>query len=1394
MRRLTVVVALLLLMVGVKALQAGDAGARDPLTLAAIGFVLLAAFTIAELGALLGLPRVTGYIVGGAILGPSISNILSVRVVGEMRMFNTLALGLIATSAGLELDFRQIAKVGRTLATTVLLKGLALAALVGGGLIGLQALLGSLDLAAAEHVYPMALVFATLGIGTSPAITLALLNEAKARGRPADLFLGAAVVKDLVVVVALAVAVAVSRSLLGGEAHGPGHGQEHGVAEALLRELGGSVAAGALLGGLLVVYLRFIKAEMLLFVAGMILVVSELGRALHLELLLVFITAGAVVRNFSKHEHDLMTPVEFVALPVFVVFFTIAGAGIDLETTLSLLPMALGLCGLRAVAFFGAARLAGQVGGESPEITRYAWLGYIPQAGVTLGLVGLAASQLPAIAAAISGLGMAVVAINLLVGPLTLRVALTKMGASSGPAAAPLAPPEEAAESGQPEVELAERAEPPRKPLGVWVTAAREQSPQLEAAVERLYGSGFTTAARFQNDVLGDIERQVRPALSRVVSGDRSAAGLVRAEAQLEAIQWSSVEHVAAASRDAFRELRSVLRRLPSDVAIEFRKEQTRIARGDELRVVFAKRLRQVQALVSKRARRRHVSLRSAGRVALERRYAAWAQLQAEAYARLRMSLVDTLRAYLRHHLTHAEAREHLGRKLDLWRSRAEADLTRAVEGGLDELLGLLEHAGLPGVDRGLLRLSRYEGQIQRNLQALDDEAADWKRVVADFEHSLQTEFAIARARATFVDDLERTMAEPAKAVVAELDGWLAALAGDLRACESALEAGDLAALPSPQTWARPAFPQALQSFEERSVQLRSPATLQRLSLELRASIDRLPGHLEVALTADDGHLVQLEQVRFRSLEPRRLATSRLVERMLPELETSIIELTAEWAPHLASIRETEVVVQHGLEQKERAVLSRAREIVSRVRSELPPAEQVAKRLVEVASQGFEGTAKALTRSAVDGVAAAPRHVGLLLQALEGPVRSVRRRGRAGVELLWQGGEWLSRWAGKAALLDEAMPAAADAASLSVLTGAWFDKPELPPSYARLLSLEAVREPRLHTARKALLEQLIAAEKRWLAGGPSSALLVGAHGSGRTSLLNVCQLELSASRVLRPEGLERRRGGLLAALALELRCSADPARLRTALRQRKTTILIDDLEEWLSPTLVGLEQLERLLQLITETRSRVFWIAAVASEAHGLLSELEPLQHAFSTRLGLGPLTGSELRRAIEDRHRLSGLPLEYRSPLGIKWLRRLGPGSEASLYFNVLARAAAGNLARALRIFAGSVSVESARAVVLTERALALKVPSLQRLGALELAALSELLRFGPSDAPSLATRLNIGSGEAERLVAFLCAAGLVQTKASHSGGRLSVPPRLRPIVAHECERIGVLSARRVS
>src|SRR5262245_6839956 len=140
MKKVAVVGALLGVMLLVDWL--GPSHASAAASLAGMGFVMLAAYAVAEIGTALSLPQVTGYILAGLALGPSIGGIISGELIGEMRMFNTLALGLIATSAGLELDVRQIARLMRTLLWTTLIKVVLGVSLVTLALLATESLLG----------------------------------------------------------------------------------------------------------------------------------------------------------------------------------------------------------------------------------------------------------------------------------------------------------------------------------------------------------------------------------------------------------------------------------------------------------------------------------------------------------------------------------------------------------------------------------------------------------------------------------------------------------------------------------------------------------------------------------------------------------------------------------------------------------------------------------------------------------------------------------------------------------------------------------------------------------------------------------------------------------------------------------------------------------------------------------------------------------------------------------------------------------------------------------------------------------------------------------------------------------------------------------------------------
>ena len=914
MRRLVVLVVLLAVMFGLDALKVEVAG-KNPLTLAAIGFVLLAAHTVAELGSALSLPRVTGYILSGVVLGPFVSNILSREVVTEMRMFNTLALGLIAVGAGLELDVKQIIKIWRTLVSTIVVKMLLAAALVGATFYGLQTALGTLSLSGTGQVLALTLVFAALSIGTSPAIALAVMNETRAKGRLMDLVLGAAVLKDLVVVICLAIAIAVAKSFLGTT------GSEDSVLVLVAEELGYSILAGAILGVLLIGYIRFVHAEMLLFVAAMILVVSEIGTVLHLELLLVFITAGFVVRNFSKYEHELMDPVQLVALPVFVVFFTNAGAGIDLTATWQVLPLALALCAARVVGYVIAGRLGGRIGGEGEYVTKNAWLGYLPQAGVTLGLVGLAAQQLPSVGPQITALGMAVVGINLLIGPVTLRKALKGAGEipddaeAEGPESATLSPGESKAAVGSPTL-------PPLPDSEERVAAmlAAMGTPKLNSLVRDLY-------AELEGAVRSFAQEQLLPWTRSFGETVEPIGTAAEAERVKEIEGWAVESHTAdldervEACRDLYRSLRQALMRCPEETEVELEERNRKVLPSDGFAVRWRKRGRALKRVLSfgRRGTTRRIPVQILVRHELEPRIAALAVTALGLWCRAQAGVVQELRALAVEGGNAADTHHAVERRLELLLERFEADARITLLDGLDALADPLGLVDGPSLSRKKIRYSDVDAEVREQLRSLESGGAAWRDALDADQGSLRLSVKLAMIEAELSRSLEESVLSPAANAFEHIESVVDSVRGKLSAVRDGMPLDRALALEEREALTAQCTSACDQevntSLERGAARLRAAASAHLVALEARTVIEALPESILLART-DTPVLMAADprDVKTRQVALRQAANVLVMERLLPAIDEQIRDMTTTVAKTSGLIRESADIAAHALE------------------------------------------------------------------------------------------------------------------------------------------------------------------------------------------------------------------------------------------------------------------------------------------------------------------------------------------------------------------------------------------------------------------------------------------------------------------------------------------------
>lgn len=1359
MGRLLVLVALLGVMLLLRSLRVESMAAHDPLILAAIGFVVLASYTAAEVGSDFKLPRVSGYIAAGVLLGPSVFDVLSPRVVEEMTMFNTLALGLIATGAGLELELKSLGRLWRTLSVTVTAKIVLAGGLVFTTFYGVQTGFAPLDLPGQPHVITIGLLLGTVAVGTSPAIVLAVINEMGARGRVADLALGAAVIKDFVLVVLLAIAIAIGASLTG--ASGSTHGGDGSVAMKVGSELLGSILVGGLVGLIIILYVRFVASEMLLFVAATVLAVAEISRILHLDLLLVFIASGFVVRNFSRVWHAVHEALETVSLPVFVVFFTIAGARIDLAVTYRMLPIALLLAAVRGLGFYGASLLGGFVGGDSVATSRRAFLAYLPQAGVTLGLLGLAAEALPQLSEPLLSLGVAVVAINLLVGPVTLRRSLQPESEAEGGREPP------GGRDSVPEASMDPATEPEPEVSSAPITVAEldfgdpslaDVARGLERELRWLIESTLQTSAMQQvrhlelqlAEVLA--ERDEHVALSRLHSWAR--------EHNLDEL----VQMAAQTARTFYQSADKRVGRLSAELIVPCalqlslpRPSDSRWLRWRKLRVRLSARFR-------RRLRERHVPVRLAAHYALSPRLAMLGVQLLATTCRTHGRILTELRRRVVGQLTAEELPQEIQGHLQRMQEGFRSDALVALGRGLEELAEVVRDIDSASRRLGSLRYSTVEPEVRAQVQALTEDPDAWSRALSAVQDGLVLNTSIARVRRAVEASLEREVLMPLSEGADALGKTVLSMRSELTEVKAALSE------PEPgreQLSQRAATLAELRDVREREAvgtgaTFRAAAALHSANVELRQHVDSLPGQLRVPTQWEAiFHLAVPSTLATRTVQLRNEARRTLILEMMPTIDAEAtgaagavqdLDMRRSEALEMA-ISTLEAFLSGDLDQvSSQESIARALEYL--MQGEKETHEQLISAHHEIETQlheAIEQLSELNSRGVRDALPFVRRDIAPL-QRLREQLRLLRRRALQ----QWERVRRL-RSRVKGAVLTQRLQIELD--GLHALSELIQPRGEaLPPVYARLFRLEPLRDLRLSAAREAELESLLAAERVWLSGGPSSVLISGDPGSGCTTLLNLAQAEMVAPRLIRSEPVvDPRELGLIAGLAYDLRCKPTRKDVIAGLTGDKTVVVLDDLGHWLPAGAAAVSALREFVDLVLRTQRDVFWVVTVKEQWLSLISDAVSLSDVFSRHIELAPLDVSGIRRVIETRHALSGMPLIHNQGRLSRWLGRIREGSSADLEFRLLHSVCAGNLQAALSAWNRAVEVRGNAVHVLAHRFLMEQLPALSGVDVDVMALLMHLIRFGPLDIRRLSESLGLSRQEVQRQVHLLDNTGLL-------------------------------------
>ncbi len=399
-----------------------------------LGFLLIVGWCTGLLAERMGLPRLTGYIVAGLLVGPSVIGILESDIVENLGPLDDLASTFIALVAGGELRLALLRGHWRSIFAWIGGQSLAVPLVVIGGIFLAAPVVPGLP-AGGSRLLAAAVVIAAISLARSPAATVAVIDESNARGPFTETVLAVTIAMDTLVILLFGGAMSFAGMLVT-----PGAAFNGGIFLGLGAEIGLSIVMGVLVGFLVILAVRVMHLDLPVLLAALAFLITRLSREissvlehrwdvhLHLEPLLVALTAGIVVQNLSRRGEAFTEALERIAPPIYVIFFGLAGASLDLGALRSSWILVLLLIGLRAFGLYFGSWIGAAAARDEPAWRWLAGWTSMSQAGVSLGLAAEVARRYPEWGPSVSTPLVAVIAVNQLMGPALLDRALRKSG------------------------------------------------------------------------------------------------------------------------------------------------------------------------------------------------------------------------------------------------------------------------------------------------------------------------------------------------------------------------------------------------------------------------------------------------------------------------------------------------------------------------------------------------------------------------------------------------------------------------------------------------------------------------------------------------------------------------------------------------------------------------------------------------------------------------------------------------------------------------------------------------------------------------------------------------------------------------------------------------------
>lgn len=363
----------------------------------------------------LHLPSVTGYLLGGLLIGPSFANVVTDHDIHNFEIINEIALAAIAFSIGSEFHIKDLAKVGSKIFIVTLVQAFATIIAVF-----------SVSYFMLNQSFELSILLGAIAAATAPAATTMVIKQYKANGPLTRTILPVVAIDDAVCVMAFGLAMAVVKMTAGSAADVSLLSMlAHPVIEII-----GSLAVGFIIGVLLVFLGNKAsnQEELIGMVLALIIAGGGLAHTFHLSPILLCMMIGATITNLMRNPRRAFDGLSSFTPPIYLFFFTLAGAGLHLNVLGKLGYLGVGYIVARAIGKIAGSAIGAKAVGYPDTIVKYLGLGLLPQAGVAIGLAMVAKQQLPEMGGMLSTVVLGGVFVYEIIGPVCAKIAIQKAG------------------------------------------------------------------------------------------------------------------------------------------------------------------------------------------------------------------------------------------------------------------------------------------------------------------------------------------------------------------------------------------------------------------------------------------------------------------------------------------------------------------------------------------------------------------------------------------------------------------------------------------------------------------------------------------------------------------------------------------------------------------------------------------------------------------------------------------------------------------------------------------------------------------------------------------------------------------------------------------------------